>query len=99
MEDTSGVCHNTRTLEPLPRAQEVLQQVSENFMTGFLRDLPQDLTGLLPVFVSHGVADEDSLRSMLRMANWRFWIYSWVKEGALTELQFQMLLEGIARLS
>ncbi|KAI9064379.1 hypothetical protein FKP32DRAFT_633788 [Trametes sanguinea] len=56
----------------------------------FLQGLPQDLRFLLPTFIQYGVKDEASLRGMLQMSEWRRWLYSWVKEGRLTELQFEM---------
>ncbi|KAI0664825.1 hypothetical protein C8Q70DRAFT_1049031 [Cubamyces menziesii] len=65
---------------------------------GFLRTLPQDLGGLLPLFLQYGVGDGDALRGMLRMPAWRSWLYSWVKEGWLTELQFRMVCDGLAQL-
>ncbi|KAH9901367.1 hypothetical protein C8Q73DRAFT_832822 [Cubamyces lactineus] len=65
----------------------------------FLRALPQDLGGLLPLFQQFGVVDEDALRGMLRMPAWRSWLYSWVKEGWLTELQFRMVCDGLAQIA
>ncbi|KAI8998685.1 hypothetical protein BD414DRAFT_475783 [Trametes punicea] len=67
------------------------------YLKDFLQALPQDLTLLLPTFVQYGLVDEVSLRGMLRMQNWRSWLYSWVKEGRLTELQFAMVSEGLAK--
>ncbi|KAI0807365.1 hypothetical protein C8Q74DRAFT_57107 [Fomes fomentarius] len=61
----------------------------------FLRSLPQDLSFLLPVFVRHGVVDEPSFRSIARMVKWRSWLYTWVKEGDLTELQFKMVSDRL----
>ena len=62
---------------------------------GFLSALAQDLSFLEPVFVKHGVGDDATLRGMLRMSNWHSWIYGWVKEGGLTELQFRMIVNGL----
>lgn len=60
--------------------------------------LAQDLSDLSPIFIDHGVGDDISLRSILRMNNWRAWMYAWVKEGVLTELQFQMIVDGLKKL-
>ncbi|TBU50716.1 hypothetical protein BD309DRAFT_1025160 [Dichomitus squalens] len=64
----------------------------------FLSALAQDLSFLLAVFISHGVGDDTSLQSMLQMNNWRSWMYTWVREGVLTELQFQMIVDGLEKL-
>ncbi|KAI0670437.1 hypothetical protein C8Q78DRAFT_124608 [Trametes maxima] len=64
----------------------------------FLRALPQDLSSLLPVFVEYGITDEASMRGVLRMAGWRRWLYGWVREGRLTELQFKMISDGFETL-
>ena len=64
-------------------------------IVGFLSALAQDLSCLEPVFVKHGVGDDATLRGMLQMSNWHSWIYGWVKEGALTELQFRMIVNGL----
>ena len=53
---------------------------------------------MLPIFIDHGVSDSASLQNMLRMDNWRAWMYAWVKEGMLTELQFQMIVDGLKKL-
>ena len=60
--------------------------------------LAQDLSDLSPIFIDHGVSDSASLQNMLRMDNWRAWMYAWVKEGMLTELQFQMIVDGLKKL-
>ncbi len=65
----------------------------------FLNTLAQDLSDLLPVFIDHGVGDDASLRNVLRLNNWRAWMYAWVKEGVLTELQFQMIVDGLKKLA
>ena len=63
----------------------------------FLGSLPQDLRILLPIFVANGVKDEPSLRGMLRMEGWQRWIYSWVRTGQLTELQYVMIVASLAK--
>ncbi|KAI0374834.1 hypothetical protein BV20DRAFT_1118070 [Pilatotrama ljubarskyi] len=73
-------------------------QKTSTFIEHFLESLPQDLRVLLPVFVDHGVVDEPSLRGMLRMQNWPCWLYSWVVAGQITELQFKMVIDGLAAL-
>ncbi|KAI0646998.1 hypothetical protein C8Q79DRAFT_599051 [Trametes meyenii] len=65
----------------------------------FLRALPLDLSSLLPVFLEYGITDQASLRGVPRMAGWRRWLYSWVREGRLTELQFKMVSDGFEMLS
>ncbi|KAI0362034.1 hypothetical protein OH77DRAFT_1584525 [Trametes cingulata] len=66
------------------------------FIEHFLESLSQDLSFLAPVFVDYGVVDEPALRGMLRMQDWRCWLYSWVAAGKLTELQFKMVIDGLA---
>ncbi|KAI0336519.1 hypothetical protein GY45DRAFT_1238263 [Cubamyces sp. BRFM 1775] len=72
---------------------------SSRVMETFLRTLPQDLGDLLPVFIQYGVDDDNALRGMLRMPAWQSWLYSWVKEGWLTELQFRMICNGLAQIA
>ncbi|KAI0709177.1 hypothetical protein C8Q76DRAFT_742385 [Earliella scabrosa] len=77
----------------------VVEQPPTNAVILFLQSLAQDLSFLLSTFVSHGVKDGPSLCSVLGIANWRAWLYSWVKEGMLTELQFKMVCDGFERMA
>ena len=64
----------------------------------FLRNLAQDLSSLLSVFIRYGVTDRTSLRGVRCMENWRAWMYTWVKEGHLTELQFKIVTDGMEKI-
>ncbi|KAI1795927.1 hypothetical protein LXA43DRAFT_1058162 [Ganoderma leucocontextum] len=84
---------------PLPSSPRAPTSEGPPSVVHFLSTLAQDLSALLPVFIDHGVEDDASLRNMLRMNNWRAWMYAWVKEGVLTELQFQMVIDGLKKLA
>ena len=58
--------------------------------------LPCDLTRLLPLFVQQGIVDRESFLGLLRM-DWRSYVYSWVRCGLLTELDFAFLKEGLEK--
>ena len=82
-----------------PRKLNATTHQGSETIVAFLRTLPQDLSSLLPVFLQHGVDDSEALRGMLHMPAWRSWLYSWVKEGWLTELQFRMVCDGLVQIA
>ena len=72
-------------------------ELSTEPVSDFLRSLPQDLAFLLPVFVSYGVKDGPSLHALLRMKDWQGWLYTWVRQGKLTEFQFTLISRGLEK--
>ncbi|KAI0721719.1 hypothetical protein C8T65DRAFT_630991 [Cerioporus squamosus] len=86
------------TLETISGATVVSDKQPHEAILRFLRNLAQNLSFLLPVFVRYGVTDRSSLRSIRCMENWRAWLYTWVKEGTLTELQFKMVTDGMEKI-
>ncbi|RPD66078.1 hypothetical protein L226DRAFT_188285 [Lentinus tigrinus ALCF2SS1-7] len=87
------------TPETMFEATVVDKQLLEHeVVLQFLRDLAQDLSFLLPVFVRYGITGRTTLRSVRCMENWRGWIYTWVKEGNLTELQFKIISDGMEKI-
>ncbi|TBU65878.1 hypothetical protein BD310DRAFT_837180 [Dichomitus squalens] len=53
---------------------------------------------LLPVFMVMGVNDPVTLRGLSGMESRDRWLYSWVKEGRITELQFEIIRAGMQKI-
>ena len=64
----------------------------------FLRGLDPEQTDLLPVFVAMGVTDGAALQGVARMRTRDAWVYSWVKENHITELQFAAIVSGFKKM-
>ncbi|KAI0709185.1 hypothetical protein C8Q76DRAFT_813379 [Earliella scabrosa] len=65
----------------------------------FLRGLDPEQTDLLPVFVAMGVTDGAALQGVARMSTRDAWVYSWVKENRITELQFTAIVSGFKKMA
>lgn len=56
----------------------------------FLCSLDPDQSDLLPVFITIVIA----LQGPAHMETWKIWLYTWVKENCITELQFSAIATG-----
>ncbi|TBU50981.1 hypothetical protein BD310DRAFT_910950, partial [Dichomitus squalens] len=64
----------------------------------FLNSLSPALPALLPVFMVMGVNDPVTLRGLSGMESRDRWLYSWVKEGRITESQFKIIRAGMQKI-
>ena len=82
---------------PPPKPQEAAPADSEP-VAKFLRELPQDLSSLLPVLIATGVNTKQAMSGLIRMKNWRTWLYSCVRSHEMTELQYAMVVDGLEKI-
>ena len=61
----------------------------------FLQTLVPEQTALLPVFIAMGVSDNAALQGLARMNMRDEFLYSWVKQNLITELQFAVIIEAL----
>ncbi|KAI0670433.1 hypothetical protein C8Q78DRAFT_1036160 [Trametes maxima] len=67
-------------------------------VVAFLGSLCPDQSALLPVFLAAGIADGAALNGVARMEGRNKWLYSLVREGTLTELQFIAVVAGLDKM-
>ena len=67
-------------------------------MADFLSALTPTQAALLPLFTTTGIHDKETLNGLSVMDERDTWMYSWVKEGRISEFQFAILKQGLNKM-
>ena len=67
-------------------------------MADFLSALTPTQAALLPLFTTMGIHDKETLYGLSVMDERDTWMYSWVKEGRISEFQFAILKQGLNKM-
>ncbi|KAI0647003.1 hypothetical protein C8Q79DRAFT_957375 [Trametes meyenii] len=80
------------------RDQTATGKPVEEPVAAFLGSLFPDQSALLSFFVTAGITDGMALGGLARMDGRDKWLYSFVREGTLTELQFVAIQAGLNKM-